>query len=163
MELNSYNLLKGKPTIKTYDDSMKQLSQGYDKNNNIFKSNNTINTKIEDLSITPLSNQNYLSKKYPSSYNIKNPKLLTLKEKESITFVKCEFCNLDITKSIQKSHIEAHPTKILDWLYLGSYDNARNIEELKMINVKYILNCANECKNMFIDDFSYKKVTMTVI
>ena len=44
MELNSYNLLKGKPTIKTYDDSMKQLSQGYDKNNNILNNNNDSNS-----------------------------------------------------------------------------------------------------------------------
>lgn len=31
--------------------------------------------------------------------------------------------------------------------YLGSFSNARDNEELRRINIKYVLNCAIECNN----------------
>jgi len=144
--------------------------------------NSDINTEKKirsEIELDKLYNQNYLfnsSRNIEIKSNIKNipkftkssditkvTKLLSLKEKEKLTIVNCNFCKADITKSIEKQHIEAHPSKILDFLYIGSYENARNLEELKLINIKCILNCAMECKNMFMDDFTYKKVTMTVI
>ena len=81
----------------------------------------------------------------------------------------CESCGKEVDKLIYNSHYETHPTKILDWIYLGSYNNVLNkevintiIKELQRNNIKYILNCASECKNMFLDEFSYKKLMMTV-
>ena len=43
-------------------------------------------------------------------------------------------------------HLSFHPSQIFPWLYLGDYMNANNNEELKFLNIKYILNCAFEIK-----------------
>ena len=43
-------------------------------------------------------------------------------------------------------HYSFHPTQIFPWLYLGDYMNANNNEELKLLKIKYILNCAFEIK-----------------
>ena len=36
--------------------------------------------------------------------------------------------------------------------------NAKNIDELEKNNIKYILNCASECKNLFEDKIKYLKL-----
>lgn len=74
----------------------------------------------------------------------------------------CSFCNKEIECCIINYHMESHPSKILDWLYLGSYNNATNKKELGYINIKYILNCALECKNLFPSDFTYKQLPLSV-
>jgi hypothetical protein len=40
----------------------------------------------------------------------------------------CESCGKLVDKLIYNSHFETHPSKIFDWLYLGSYNNALNKE-----------------------------------
>ena len=40
----------------------------------------------------------------------------------------CEYCGKEVDKLIFNSHSETHPTKILEWIYLGSYNNALNKE-----------------------------------
>jgi hypothetical protein len=74
----------------------------------------------------------------------------------------CSYCNKEIETSIFKYHMESHPSKILDWLYLGSYNNATNKKELEYAGVKYIVNCAQECKNLFEKDFNYKHFKLSV-
>ncbi len=39
---------------------------------------------------------------------------------------KCPFCENLIQKVIFMSHYDSHPSKILDYLYLGSFANALN-------------------------------------
>jgi protein phosphatase slingshot len=73
----------------------------------------------------------------------------------------CNYCRKEIDSVIFKYHIESHPTKIFDWLYLGSYNNATNKKELEYVDIKYILNCATECKNLFSEDFVYKKLNLS--
>jgi dual specificity MAP kinase phosphatase len=46
-------------------------------------------------------------------------------------------------------------------LYLGSYNNATNKKELDYANIKYILNCAEECRNLFDKDFIYMKLHLS--
>ena len=57
--------------------------------------------------------------------------LSLIKAKKSLPIItintqKCGFCESSVQKILFKSHVESHPTKILDYLYLGSYANAIN-------------------------------------
>ena len=60
---------------------------------------------------------------------------------------KCTICSKLIETHLLQIHINAHPSEVFKWLYLGTFTNACDIEELRRINIKYILNCAIECKN----------------
>ncbi|XP_036425146.1 protein phosphatase Slingshot homolog 3 isoform X2 [Colossoma macropomum] len=50
------------------------------------------------------------------------------------------------------------PSKILDYLFLGSEWNAANFEELQKNNVGYILNVTMEIDNFFPESFTYMNV-----
>ncbi|KAI7801852.1 protein phosphatase Slingshot homolog 3 [Triplophysa rosa] len=50
------------------------------------------------------------------------------------------------------------PSRILDYLYLGSEWNAANFEELHKNNVGYILNVTMEIDNFFPESFTYLNV-----
>lgn len=50
------------------------------------------------------------------------------------------------------------PSKILDYLYLGSEWNAANFEELRKNNVGYILNVTMEIDNFFPESFTYMNI-----
>ncbi|XP_023848150.1 protein phosphatase Slingshot homolog 3 [Salvelinus sp. IW2-2015] len=50
------------------------------------------------------------------------------------------------------------PSKIFDYLYLGSEWNAANFEELQKNNVGYILNITREIDNFFPESFSYMNI-----
>ena len=60
----------------------------------------------------------------------------------------CPQCHALIESHLYKIHVKnVHLSQILSWLYLGSFANACDLDELKRNNIKYILNCAVECKN----------------
>ncbi|MCQ2817425.1 MAG: dual specificity protein phosphatase family protein [archaeon] len=82
------------------------------------------------------------------------------KETTSDEKMKCPICQTEIFKKNFPGHKEIHPTEILDWLFLGSYFNATNKTELKALKIKYILNCASECKNVYQEDFTYLKLDL---
>ena len=67
----------------------------------------------------------------------------------------CPLCNKEIEIYRYNFHYSIHPSQILPWLYLGSYRNACDKEELKTLNIKYILNCAVECYNHFPKEIKY--------
>ncbi|XP_047209953.1 protein phosphatase Slingshot homolog 3 isoform X2 [Girardinichthys multiradiatus] len=50
------------------------------------------------------------------------------------------------------------PSKIFDYLYLGSEWNAANCEELQKNNIGYILNVTREIDNFFPESFSYMNI-----
>ncbi|XP_077588775.1 protein phosphatase Slingshot homolog 3 isoform X1 [Stigmatopora nigra] len=50
------------------------------------------------------------------------------------------------------------PSKIFDYLYLGSEWNAANLEELQKNNVGYILNVTREIDNFFPESFTYMNI-----
>ncbi|XP_026185938.1 protein phosphatase Slingshot homolog 3 isoform X2 [Mastacembelus armatus] len=50
------------------------------------------------------------------------------------------------------------PSKIFDYLYLGSEWNAANAEELQKNNVGYILNVTREIDNFFPESFTYMNI-----
>ena len=61
---------------------------------------------------------------------------------------KCIVCNKLIIIYLYEPHYLCHPSHIFPWIYLGNYINASNNEELKILKIKYILNCAKEI-NLF--------------
>ena len=79
--------------------------------------------------------------------------------KNKVVKEKCPKCSKDIEKNKLKEHLQSsHVTEIIDKIFLGSYSNAKDIEELEKNNIKYILNCASECKNIFEDKIKYLKL-----
>ena len=60
---------------------------------------------------------------------------------------KCDKCNKLIDSHLFKIHYNSHPTEIFNWLYLGTFTNACDINELRRLKINYILNVANECNN----------------
>jgi len=49
--------------------------------------------------------------------------LLAIKQ---TSFKKCNLCSLDIEYTKYELHLDTHPSKILEFLYLGNYHNAMN-------------------------------------
>ena len=59
---------------------------------------------------------------------------------------KCPICKKLINFYAFQLHYLTHPSQIFPWIYLGNFFNANNIEELRQLKIKYILNCASEVK-----------------
>ena len=71
----------------------------------------------------------------------------------------CPKCGQEIKNNKLKEHLQTnHITEIINRIFIGSYQNAKNYEELEKNNIKYILNCASECKNLFEDKIKYLKL-----
>ena len=73
----------------------------------------------------------------------------------------CEMCKKLIPSHLYKIHYNTHATKIFNWLYLGSFENACDIEELNRIKATHILNCAYECINKNISK-NLKKLHLNI-
>ena len=58
--------------------------------------------------------------------------------------IKCELCHKMVDSYLYKFHYHSHPSQIFNWLYLGTFRNANNNQEIKKIGINYILNCAIE-------------------
>ena len=102
-----------------------------------------------------------MEKNYKKEKNIKhknlNPKIKSnnLSNKK----VLCPKCFQELSDNILKEHLQSnHITEIINRIYIGSYLNANNFEELEKNNIKYILNCAIECKNIYEDKIKYLKL-----
>ena len=59
----------------------------------------------------------------------------------------CEICHKLIDSHLYIVHVNSHATEVFKWLYLGTFDNACDIQELRRIKVTHVLNCAVECTN----------------
>ena len=67
----------------------------------------------------------------------------------------CPLCHKEKENYKYQYHLSLHPSKILDWLYLGSYRNACDKQEIKDLGINYVLNCAIECKESFPPEVKY--------
>jgi predicted metal-binding protein len=74
----------------------------------------------------------------------------------------CPICNQNIEANMYNTHVDSHPSKILDWLYIGTYNNATNKKELDNLDIKCILNCARECNNLFQKELEYLHLKLAV-
>ena len=68
---------------------------------------------------------------------------------------KCPICEKEIDNYRYAYHFSLHPSKIFNWLYLGSYRNACDKKEIKDIGINYVLNCAVECTETFPVEVHY--------
>ena len=64
----------------------------------------------------------------------------------------CSICHQLIETHLIKIHFNSHPSQIFRWLYLGTFSNACDINELRRIGITFILNCAAECHNTHLPE-----------
>jgi len=65
------------------------------------------------------------------------------------------------SSSVKKSLGGAYPSAIVDnFLYLGSYENAKNKQQLQDLGISHIINVAGELENEFPKDFKYKDIKL---
>ena len=62
----------------------------------------------------------------------------------------CTICHKYIESHLHQIHVNAHPSQIFRWLYLGNFDTACNISDLRRLGITYVLNVAAECKNTLL-------------
>ena len=145
------NIITKKKSNTIDNNNNKENSNDSNKNNNNNKNNNEIKTSlvIDDNThgnnvIVDINKNQKIEKAYASVNRLKN-----LQNNLARTFTKkeCETCHKQIETHLYKIHCNAHPTEIFRWLFLGTFENACDINELKRIRVTHILNCASECKN----------------
>ena len=119
------------------------------------------------------SNNNFTSK-FSSVFTIIFPSLFNsrhehqkpqkqLSKKDSLNnnkFYKCPVCCLVLENYLARKHSQSHPSKIFDWMYLGSYDNSINKNDLNKLKIKYVLNCTHECKSIPHKNIKYKQIKL---
>ena len=112
-----------------------------------------INLISPEANIDTNSNSNSKEKESETKNNKARNKLDIIKDPSKSLLSggpkkECPQCHALIESHLYKIHVKnVHLSQILSWLYLGSFANACDLEELKRNNIKYILNCAVECKN----------------
>lgn len=62
----------------------------------------------------------------------------------------CTICHKYIESHLHQILVNAHPSQIFRWLYLGNFDTACNISDLRRLGITYVLNVAAECKNTLL-------------
>ena len=62
----------------------------------------------------------------------------------------CTICHKFIESHLHQIHYNAHPSQIFKWMYLGTFDTACNISDLRRLGITYVLNLAGECKNTLL-------------
>ena len=109
------------------------------------KSNNANNEQKENNTNTNLKPNN--EKVENADNNTNNNKAIDFHKILEISKKECELCHKKIVSHLYKIHYNTHASEIFPWLYLGSFNNACDIEELERIKATHVLNCAYECNN----------------
>ena len=112
--------------------------------------------------ITPIKQQKFISKqsKYTSP-KIKLSSLALAKQSLNLSNNKeCPLCHHVIESYRFNFHKQSHPSRILPWLYLGSYKHASDKNDLKRLNINYVLNCAVECVSHYGQEIKYKHLKL---
>ena len=116
--------------------------------NIIFNKNSIINNRRNNNNRLIKNKIKIIINKKPSIKRILNTRKHKCKILLSEMIKKeCDICFKLIDSHLFKIHYNSHPTRILSWLYLGTFSNACDIEELRRNKINYVLNCALECNN----------------
>ena len=92
----------------------------------------------------------------------KNERINNFIQGISYTKKKCELCHKLVDKHLYKFHYYSHPSQILNWMFLGNFKNANNLDEIRKFKIKYILNCAIEVEVKNIPkDIKYYHISLT--
>jgi len=128
---------------KELSDDLSDIQAIPQKYKNIYKIANNTNLKISiNVKNNNLTNHNS-TETIENRYNrcLMFEKNLLSKKKE------CDKCHQIVDSHLFRIHYNAHCTEIFDWLYLGTFENACDICELRRLKINYILNVAIECTN----------------
>ena len=124
--------------------SLKDSNNEKDNNNNIKIINNRMKNRIKI---------NIMVNRRPKIYSrINRRKTFDINLLSKMIKKECEICHRLIDSHLFKIHYNSHPSKIFNWLYLGSFSNACDVNELKFNGITHILNCAIECHNTKLPD-----------
>ena len=154
--LQNYNTI-GSITAR-YNHSFKSNTNFYeDKTNHTIINNhehgNEANDPINLDNIMFYSNNIIIdiSKDHPKEtiYSCSENRILNFKKNllDSVPKKDCELCHKPIYSHLYRVHYNSHATEIFKWLYLGTFDNALDVKELRRIKATHVLNCAIECTN----------------
>ena len=180
----SYNYFINTMKFKKYHLKINESANETSKNNNNEKLNQiTIKTKYPSKINTPMKSSNQtitygknhsnnikiIFRKKEDSFGDRLRKFFMPsttsplhkfpeKNSESPTKKKCPLCHKLVDIYRFNTHINLHPSKILNWCYLGSYQNACNYADLKDLKINYVLNCAAECQNKNFPEINYFQV-----
>ena len=154
----NYSAINFKKSTKPKNIKSKNKFSSLTNKNNQKLKNIDLKIEIDDKikKIDNINNQNNyiidISKNSDSqkAYNlIDNNRIINFHKDllEKIPKKECELCKKPIPSHLYKIHYNTHATEVLNWLYLGSFENACDLEELKRIKATHILNCAYECNN----------------
>ena len=118
----------------------------------IFNNIKIINSKNKNIRINSKLNNINIMKNTKRDKKETNKKVLTFRKHICKIILskmtkECELCHKLIVSHLFQIHYNSHPTQILNWLYLGTFSSACDIQELKRNKIYYILNCAIECNN----------------
>ena len=75
--------------------------------------------------------------------------------------IRCRICGSNVIKELFPSHKTSHGSEIIPGLFLGGERNAKNLPELKMNEIKKILNVSWEAANFYPEEFSYKRLEIS--
>jgi len=180
----SYNYFINTMKFKKYHLKINESANETSKNNNNEKLNQiTIKTKYPSKINTPMKSSNQtitygknhsnnikiIFRKKEDSFGDRLRKFFMPsttsplhkfpeKNSESPTKKKCPLCHKLVDIYRFNTHINLHPSKILNWCYLGSYQNACNYADLQDLKINYVLNCAAECQNKNFPEINYFQV-----
>ena len=132
---------------------IKDINTGKKINSNSDLKISNINLISPEANIDTNSNSKEKEKESETKNNKARNKLDIIKDPSKSLLSRgpkkeCPQCHALIESHLYKIHVKnVHLSQILSWLYLGSFANACDLDELKRNNIKYILNCAVECKN----------------
>ena len=128
--------------IQNFNNSTMKNNQ---ENNNQNSKNTFIVSPTKDIGNTTVIIIKQSSKERRMKY-LRGKSQLSEEKKE------CLICHKYIETHLIKIHFNSHSSKIFNWMFLGTFSNACDIEELRRIGVNYVLNCAAECQNTHLPD-----------
>ena len=166
--------IKGKDTLTSigFLDNKKNKFSILNKNVNIISYRKTVSTDKEKekenrnknltvlysniKSVKSFSNLNNINFDLKNNFgNFRNSVIRDNKKNLKTNLKICPICHIEKEMYKYSYHLSLHPSKILDWLYLGSYRNACDKQDLKNIGINYVLNCAVECRESFPPGIKY--------
>ena len=158
---NIYKVLNDQPSNSNRKTLSTDIKYEQDKNKNEENNNNNKkNLKVLFNNIKKINNkkntENTDDTDNNNQKNNNNEKILKNKINNNDANIKiCPICHKEKEINKYAYHLSLHPSKILDWLYLGSYRNACDNKDIKNLGINYVLNCAIECKESFPSDIKY--------
>ena len=165
---NTNNIFNLKACSKNYSLNKDRKTNFNNANNTISvnkfnNNNNVLAQKSISINLTTSNFRNKSQNPYSFQKVNNNNFNKTRQINESATVIvnhnlkkrKCPLCHKEMDKNRINFHINTHPSKIFDWLFLGCYRNACNKEEIKDLKINYVLNCAFECLESFNNNIKY--------